>query len=97
MKMPITPECNKPNALDKILESIAHEEDGIAHLLNAEGDKVEAVACLIEAGEITPLEVIDFQKSISKVIQTFIKMQMLLQFKLEIALESKNSTEVEDI
>ncbi|MDD4298342.1 MAG: hypothetical protein PHS98_01755 [Bacilli bacterium] len=47
-------------------------------------------------GRMTPEEVIEFQKEIIKVIQTAIKMQMLLQFKLETTLEAKLKLEAAD-
>lgn len=36
---------------------------------------------------MTPAEVIDFQKGVAKIIQVAIKMQMLLEFKLEAILD----------
>lgn len=89
MGLPIIPKKTKCEALTDILESIALEEVGIAHLLNAEGEKLQAVAYLIGADKITPEEAIKLQLSVAKVIQTAIKMQILLEFKLDSTLERK--------
>jgi hypothetical protein len=95
MGMPIIPYKNREQALTDILESIALEEMGIAHLLNSEGEKVEVVAELMKERRISPFEAIKVQKTVSKVIQSAIKMQMLLQFKLEEALEYRREVREE--
>ncbi|MGE5456007.1 MAG: hypothetical protein ACM3O4_02770 [Ignavibacteriales bacterium] len=89
MGMPIIPPRTQPGAFTDLLESIALEEAGIAHLLNAEGEKIQATAGLMVIGQMTPDEVVEFQKSVAKIIQTAIKMQMLLEFKLEATLDAK--------
>lgn len=99
MGLPVIPEKTQPEAFTDLLESIALEEVGLAHLINAEAEKVQSAADLmITEGErrMTPEEVIEFQKEIIKVIQTAIKMQMLLQFKLETTLEAKLKLEAAD-
>lgn len=87
--MPIIPCKTQPEAFTDILESIALEETGLAHILNAEGEKIQAIVKLLEAREVTPREVIEFQKSVGKIIERTIKMQMLLEFKLETTVEAK--------
>ena len=87
--MPIIPCKTQPEAFTDILESIALEETGLAHILNAEGEKIQAIVKLLEAREVTPREVIEFQKSVGKIIERTIKMQMLLEFKLETTVDAK--------
>lgn len=43
---------------------------------------------------MTPTEVTTFQKSVNKIIQLTIKMQMLLQFKLEKIIEVITKTKI---
>jgi hypothetical protein len=88
MTVPVIPEATQQEALTGLLESIALEEAALAHLVNAEAEKVQAVAGLMAGDEMEPSEVIDLQRSVRRVVQTAIKMQMLLQFKLENVLRS---------
>ncbi len=93
MSMPIIPPRTQPEAFTDLLVSIALEETALAHIINAEGEKIQATATMMEEGTMTPEEVIDFQQSVARVMQTAIKMQMLLQFKLENTLDAKLALE----
>ncbi|MFA5407412.1 MAG: hypothetical protein WC343_01415 [Bacilli bacterium] len=97
MGMPIIPMKTQPDAFTDLLESIALEEVGIANILNAEGEKLQAAAVLMERCILSSCEVIELQKSVAKVIQTTIKMQMLLEFKLEATLDAKLELEKDGI
>ncbi len=76
--------------------SIALEETALAHFINAEAEKIQAVAAMMEAGNLTPEEVVEFQDSISKVMRMPIKKEMLLQFKLEDILDFKREFELDN-
>lgn len=89
MGLPTIPTKTGHEAFTDVLESIALEETGIAHLLNAEGEKLQAVASLLKEEKICAEEAIELQQSVVKVIQTTIKMQILLEFKLETTLDNK--------
>lgn len=94
MGMPVIPDVTQEKALTDLLESIALEEAALAALVNAEAEKIQAVAAKMEHHHHHHLkvefdEIIDFQRSVAGVIQTAIKMQMLLQFKLENVLHAK--------
>ncbi len=89
MALPVIPKKTHYEAITDTIESIALEEIGIAHILNAEAEKLQAVACLINSGRITLEEAIKFQSSVERTIQTIIKMQILLEFKLDSTLEFK--------
>lgn len=89
MSMPnipnITPliQINREDALNMLLASIALEEMGLAHIINAEGEKVQYVldskihhcASLVEIKEIN--------LGVERIIRETMKLQMLLQEKLE--------------
>jgi hypothetical protein len=70
-----------------LLASIALEEVALAHLINAEAEKVQVIGTLLGDGTVDTAQVIEFQGAVIDVLQTAIKMQMLLQFKLENVLD----------
>lgn len=85
MSMPEFPSLgglSKDVAINLIIASIAFEELGLAHILNAEGEKIQHVADLtdetITIGDLTLIN-----ESVGKTLRNLIKKQMLLQFKLE--------------
>lgn len=80
MGAPVIPSRTYQESLTDILESIALEEAALATFLNAEGEKIQAVA---KQSGINPAQLVQFQESVTHVMQTGIKWQMLLQFKLE--------------
>ncbi len=68
-------------AITDVIESIALEETGIAHVINAEGEKIQ------KALEISTTidELVTINESVRKTLIDVSKVQMLLQYKLEIA------------
>ncbi|MCK8826732.1 hypothetical protein MWH25_03105 [Natroniella acetigena] len=89
MSMPKIPKRDQEGALIDLLESVALEEAALAHLINAEAEKAQKIA---KDCNVTAQEMIEFQKSISKVMKNIIKKEMLLQFKLEDILEFKKDS-----
>lgn len=93
MSMPNIPDLNPDititieDAINLLLVSIGLEELGLAHILNAEGEKIQAALGTLTEG-VPPLatsiqDLIDIDESVQDTIKTVIKKQMLLQFKLE--------------
>ncbi|WP_459841599.1 hypothetical protein [Halanaerocella petrolearia] len=91
--MPEVPEREQEESLTDLLESIALEETALAHFMNAEAEKIQAVATMMEEEDIDMEDVLEFQDSISKSMRTPIKKEILLQFKLEDVLEAKKELE----
>ncbi len=91
MGMSDIPCVNNKQVLNNLLESIALEEAALANFINAEAEKIQQVAKSIECHSeaVNTDEVINFQKSVTVVMQLAIKMQMLLQFKLDKVLDAK--------
>ncbi|HLO13095.1 MAG TPA: hypothetical protein VK190_12875 [Pseudoneobacillus sp.] len=98
MSMPsipnITPTINidREDVINLLLASIAFEELGLAHLINAEAEKIQAVLGTLEGGgsgfvgcSIDDLLLIN--KSVRRTLEDIIKKEMLLQFKLENVLD----------
>ncbi|MEH7255521.1 hypothetical protein V7111_25770 [Neobacillus niacini] len=80
-----------------LLASIAFEELGLAHLINAEAEKLQGIIGTlvddddhlvnkdIKANSFR--ELLKANKSVERVLQTIIKKEMLLQFKFENVLD----------
>ncbi|HFJ9466746.1 hypothetical protein P4V01_21175 [Bacillus thuringiensis] len=66
--------------INLLLSSIAMEELGLSHLLNAEAEKIQQI---IGKKNLSVEEAIVTQESVEKILRNIIKTQMLLQFKLE--------------
>lgn len=89
MSMPnipdITPKIDlkREDVINLLLTSIALEEIGLSHLINAEGEKLQKSIELAKCfGDL-----LNANKSVEKMLRTIIKKEMLLQFKLEEILE----------
>jgi len=89
----IKPEINlcREDAINLLLASIALEELGLAHIINAEGEKIQH---MLQNNKCSDLD--DYLKvndSVNKSLQTVIKKEMLLQFKLENVLDLIDKSE----
>lgn len=67
------------DVINLLLSSIALEELGLAHIINAEGEKLQAgIELSTSLNDLT-----DLNKSAEKMLRSVIKKEMLLQFKME--------------
>ena len=85
------------DSLVLILASIAFEELGLAHIINAEAEKIQYILGTIEGqSSLTPPptieDLIDIDRSVDQTLKTIIKKEMLLQFKLEDVLTYSTSS-----
>jgi hypothetical protein len=86
----ITPNINIEieEVVNLLLVSIALEELGISHIINAEGEKIQEV--IAKHGCMEDLLKID--KSVQTTLRDLIKKEMLLEFKFENILELIDKT-----
>lgn len=63
-----------------LLESIALQEASLAHIINAEGAKIQKS---LETSSITIADMIAINKSVSDILTKVIKLEMVLEFKIE--------------
>jgi hypothetical protein len=89
MSMPsipnITPiiDIDREDAFNLLLASIALEEMGLAHIINAEGEKIQYVLNSELHKSASIAEVKEINMGVERIIRETMKLQMLLQEKLE--------------
>lgn len=78
----ITPEIvlKRPEVINLLLTSIALEEIGLSHIINAEAEKLQRV---IHEHGISLSDALRINDSVDRMMRNVIKNQMLLHFKLE--------------
>lgn len=72
---------NHQNSCNDILESIALLEAALSHILNAEGEKIQKVVALAS----DPCELLEVNKSVTKLIKNVTFLELVLYQKLELA------------
>lgn len=97
MSFPTIPDINpditisRDDVINLLLASIAFEELGLAHLINAEAEKVQSVLGTLHGQNVnTPSidDLLTIDRAVNRIMQDVIKKEMLLQFKLESILDS---------
>lgn len=80
MSMPviIPSETTREQAINDIIESVALQEAGLAHIINAEGEKIQKVV----ATTTNVNELLAVNKSVENMLMTVSRLEVLLQSKL---------------
>lgn len=86
--IPVIPVIPPSTAISLILVSIALEEIGLSHIINAEGEKIQAAVASFECGKSNVCDVLAIDKSVSSVLRTVLKKEILLDLKMVEALEA---------
>lgn len=81
MSMPvITPgTVTRDQAISDIIESVALEQTGLSHIINAEGEKIQAA---VASGTID--QMMEVNASVKSMINSITRLEMVLQSKLEL-------------
>lgn len=96
MSMPTFPtNMNTPTpeeALSQIISSIAMEELGLSHIINAEGEKIQYVLGTLEGStppdSITLDEILKVNNSVQSMLETILFKNIILKSKLTDALNA---------
>ena len=70
----------REDSVGDIIESIAMEETSIAHILNAESEKLQAI---INMSDVTAQQLMAANKSVKNTVDTVIQLETALRAKLE--------------
>lgn len=89
MGMPvITPGTGtRRQAITDLVESVALEQTALSHILNAEGEKIQAIV----AAATTAEEMIEVNTSVENMVKSITRLEMVLQGKLELFEETLNN------
>ncbi|MCL2859314.1 MAG: hypothetical protein FWF46_01825 [Oscillospiraceae bacterium] len=83
MSMPvITPgEGSREQAITDLITSVALQETALSHILNAEGEKMQAI---IAMPNVSPEKLLKLNRSVERLINAITRLEMILQAKLEL-------------
>ena len=92
----ITPliSLNRCDTINLLLSSIALEEIGLSHILNAEGEKLQL---FLKSNHRCLEDFLDINESINKTLRTVVKSQILLELKLEDVVELDRKAHCKDV
>lgn len=81
MGMPVivNSEISRCNAITDLIESVALQQAALAHILNAEGEKLQHV---IASDCTTTHDLLETNKSVRAMVDSVAKIEMILQYKL---------------
>lgn len=81
MSMPIiVPSATtRDQAITDLIASVALEETGLSHILNAEGEKIQA---MLAVPGVTPAQLLAVNTSVQNMVDSITRLEMVLQNKL---------------
>lgn len=91
MGMPVIPESSLnidiESAINLVIASVGQEELGLSHIINAEGEKIQAAVAAYNRKEITLVQLLAINDSVREMLKEVIKNNMFLESKLETVLD----------
>jgi hypothetical protein len=81
---------NRNEVINLLLTSIALEEIGLSHIINAEGEKIQKI---LKEHCVSLHDALKINHSVERMLRNVIKNQMLLQFKLEDVMDLEETCE----
>ncbi len=100
MSMPNIPDnsITREEAINILLASIGYEELGLAHIINAEGEKIQSILGTLEGQTVNDNpnleDLLTINNSVNKTLCTIAKQTVLLSCKLSDVLEAEETPEV---
>lgn len=93
MSLPKIPDSScltRTAVINLILSSIAMEELGLAHILNAEGEKLQYFLGTLNCQhpDVSPEQVLQANESVQKLLETILNLEMILKGKMSEALNA---------
>ncbi len=84
MGMPIITPGNGTceQAATNVIESVAMQESALSHILNAEGEKMQAI---IASEDVTTQQLLCMNRSVERMVSAATRLEMILQSKIDIA------------
>ena len=105
MSMPTIPDIkpdiniDREKVIDLLIASVALEELGLAHIVNAEAEKIQFVLGTLEKTEKeeppTIDELLEINKAVERILKKVIAKEIILEFKLQDAIDLIKSKEDE--
>ncbi|MEI5906923.1 hypothetical protein WAK64_07610 [Bacillus spongiae] len=81
------PVLDKNQTLLFLLATVGQEELALAHIMNAEGEKIQAAVAAFNDDCLTIEDLLEVNNNVNQTLKHVIKKEMLLQFKVENVLE----------
>ncbi|WP_214482195.1 hypothetical protein [Bacillus sp. SM2101] len=87
MGMPVAPELpdySEENVLLFLLATVGFEELALAHIMNAEGEKIQAAVSAFESDRLVTLrDLMDINNNVAETLKRVIQKEILLDFKVD--------------
>ena len=80
-------DLKRDQVVDLLLASIAREEEGLAHIINVEGKKLQFILNQLQSHNTDSGGLRELNREVRRTLQTVLKSQMLLNLKLEDVME----------
>lgn len=83
MSMPVitSSDTTRAQATTDVIESVALQQTALSHILNAEGEKIQAVLAM---GNVCVDDLLLVNKSVESMVNSITKLEIMLQSKLEL-------------